>query len=67
MPTRLVAIATPSPDQITARLRAHDPPVVARIEDDLLCLDPRTVLPAQEEALLQALHTVLGPASGKTG
>ena len=55
VPSRLVAIAVPSPDALSARLRANDPPVVARIENDVLCLDPRTVLPTQEDALLSAV------------
>jgi L-seryl-tRNA(Ser) seleniumtransferase len=55
LPTRLVAISVPSPDTLAARLRENEPPVIARIENDLLCLDPRTVLPAQEPDLLAAL------------
>ena len=63
VPTRLVAIAADSPDALARRLRAGDPPVIARIEDDLLCLDPRTVLPEQEDALLSAiLAAVAGPS-----
>ncbi len=65
VPSRLVAIVTASPDQVAARLRAYDPPVIVRIERDLLCLDPRTVLREQEKTLLQALIDVLGsPANG---
>ena len=37
------------------RLRAGDPPVVARIEGDRVVLDARTVLPAEDEALLRAV------------
>jgi L-seryl-tRNA(Ser) seleniumtransferase len=59
VPTRLVALAVDSPGEAAARLRAHDPPVIARIQDDRLCLDPRTVLPAQESTLIQALLTAL--------
>jgi L-seryl-tRNA(Ser) seleniumtransferase len=54
-PTRLVAVAAPSPDALAARLRAHEPPVIVRIENNLVCLDPRTVLPAQEKTLLSAV------------
>jgi L-seryl-tRNA(Ser) seleniumtransferase len=36
---------------VAARLRAGDPPVIARIEDDRLVLDLRTVLPEQEATL----------------
>lgn len=52
LPTRLVALAVESPAAVAARLRAGDPPVIGRIEDDRLLLDPRTVLPEQEEILL---------------
>jgi len=58
--TRLVALAVGSPDEAAARLRAHDPPLIVRIENDRLCLDPRTVLAAQESTLLQALLSTLG-------
>ncbi len=55
LPTWLVAIVTDEPDKLAVRLRASEPPVIARIEDDLLCLDPRTVLPGQDDALLRSL------------
>jgi L-seryl-tRNA(Ser) seleniumtransferase len=37
------------------RLRNGDPPVVARIEDQRLLLDLRTVLPEEEPLLVKAL------------
>ncbi|MEJ7652037.1 MAG: L-seryl-tRNA(Sec) selenium transferase [Chloroflexia bacterium] len=43
-------------DSLAARLRAGRPPVVGRIEDGELWLDPRTVLPEQEEPLLHAVR-----------
>jgi L-seryl-tRNA(Ser) seleniumtransferase len=61
--SRLVAIDTDSPNQVAAGLRAHDPPIIARIEHDQLCLDPRTVLPSQEETLVKALLAVIGTTS----
>jgi L-seryl-tRNA(Ser) seleniumtransferase len=57
LPTRLLALGVPSPDKLAAQLRAGNPPVVARIEAERLLLDPRTVLPAQDEILLAALLT----------
>jgi L-seryl-tRNA(Ser) seleniumtransferase len=53
LPTHLIALEVDSPDAVSARLRAGDPPIVARIEDDRLVLDPRTVLPEQEADLLR--------------
>lgn len=56
LPTTLLALLTPHPDRLAARLRHGEPPVVARIEDDMVLCDPRTILPGQDEALLQALR-----------
>ena len=41
---------------LAAQLRRNDPPVIARAVDDGVQLDPRTVLPEQEPALLEALR-----------
>lgn len=46
-------------DTLAARLRAGNPPVVARILRDHLLLDPRTVLPEQDSALLEALKAAI--------
>ena len=60
LPTWLVAIACDSPDALAARLRRNDPPVIARIEDGRLVLDPRTVAAGEESKLLDAIcHSVL--------
>ena len=56
LPTCLTALDVPSPDVLAERLRHGEPPVIARIEDDRLLLDPRTVLPGQEEALMEAIR-----------
>jgi L-seryl-tRNA(Ser) seleniumtransferase len=42
---------------IERRLRALDPPVVARIEHDRVVLDLRTVLPEQDELLAGLLRS----------
>jgi len=55
LPTVLLAIPHSAPDAIAAQLRSQNPPVVCRIQRDHLVFDPRTVLPAQEPALLRAL------------
>ena len=46
-------------DEVMGRLRQADPPVVARIEADRVLLDPRTVLPEEEAALISVLRQVL--------
>ena len=48
-----VVIALPS--ALAPRLRRQTPAVVARLEDGRCLLDLRTVLPAQEDSLLQAV------------
>ncbi len=59
LPTTLLALCHPAAEQISARLRAGEPAVVGRIQQDQFVLDPRTVLPAQETMLLQRLMEVL--------
>ncbi|MCZ7545344.1 MAG: L-seryl-tRNA(Sec) selenium transferase [Anaerolineae bacterium] len=55
LPTFLVILDCESPDRLMGRLRRETPPVVARVEDDHVVLDPRTVLDGQEDALLHAV------------
>ena len=54
LPTKLVALAVNTPDAFLARLRRGDPPVVARIENDRVVFDLRTVL--DHSALLTAVR-----------
>jgi L-seryl-tRNA(Ser) seleniumtransferase len=51
-PTFLWAVNAPRANQALARLRRGSPPIIARVQDDLLVFDPRTVLPEQEPAFL---------------
>ena len=44
---------------VMERLRRNDPPVIARIEEDRVLLDPRTVMPEEEDSLLSALQASL--------
>ena len=52
----IVRVVDPSRSAATlaGALRALDPPVFARIHDDAVQLDPRTLLEGDEEALLEA-------------
>ncbi len=54
------AEAGAGPDALAARLRWGTPAVVCRIQKDHLVFDARTVLPWQEQPLLDALRTQLG-------
>ncbi len=53
LPTTLVAIAAPG---LESRLRAGNPPVITRVEDDRVLIDLRTVFPEQEAILLEVLR-----------
>jgi L-seryl-tRNA(Ser) seleniumtransferase len=58
LPTRAVALAIASPDEFVARLRTNAPPIIARIEEGRVVFDPRTVLAAEEDALLAGIERV---------
>jgi L-seryl-tRNA(Ser) seleniumtransferase len=60
LPTSLIAIRVTSADSAASALRACDPPVIARIEEGRLLVDPRTVLPRDEADLLKALISMVG-------
>ena len=58
IPTSLIAIACRDASAAESRLRAGDPPVVARIENEKLVLDLRTVFREEEEELAIALQAL---------
>jgi L-seryl-tRNA(Ser) seleniumtransferase len=55
LPTVLLSINGPA-SRLAAALRHGDPPVIARIEKDACCLDPRTVLKGEDETLIDAVE-----------
>ncbi len=57
--TRLVAISSTAPQELAKRLRLGSPAVIARIEEDDVVLDLRTVDPAADSDLRRALESVL--------
>lgn len=60
LPTLSIAIthSSRSPHEIEIALRTSSPPIIARISDDKVLLDLRTVFPYQEPELLKALQTL---------
>jgi L-seryl-tRNA(Ser) seleniumtransferase len=62
LPTWLVQLRTdsPAPDALAARLRRADPPVIARIDAGHVALDPRTIFPVEEAAVVSAVAGALG-------
>jgi L-seryl-tRNA(Ser) seleniumtransferase len=69
LPTRLVALDVEgiAPDDLLRQLRGTTPPVIARIEEQRVVLDLRTVTPEQDEQLaallLAALSAFTRPAT----
>jgi L-seryl-tRNA(Ser) seleniumtransferase len=58
LPTFILALRVRGPNRFLARLRESNPAIIARLDDDRVVLDPRTVLPEQESALLDGLRRV---------
>jgi len=56
--TWLIAIECADEGAAQRRLRANDPPVIARVEEKRLVLDLRTVLPEEENQLAAALQAL---------
>jgi L-seryl-tRNA(Ser) seleniumtransferase len=59
LPTWLLVLDVGKPDKFLAKLRSQNPPIIARTEKDRILLDPRTVLPEQENAFLIGLQKAL--------
>ena len=55
LPTVLLALAGPA-SRLANALRHGEPPVLARIEDRACCIDARTVLKGEDEALIDAIE-----------
>ena len=61
LPTRLVAVtpATFGPEELSARLRLHCPPIFTRINKGQVLVDPRTLLDGDEARLIAAFAEAL--------
>ena len=72
-PSFAVAIVGASPTRVATALRSADPPVIARIVDERVALDLRSVLPEDDEVLARAVAGALakggadGPSRHKNG
>jgi len=58
LPTSLLAVTSKalSADELASRLRAFDPPVIARVEEGRVLLDLRTVFPGQDRSIAAAIN-----------
>jgi len=61
-----VAIEAGSPQQIEQRLREYEVPIIARIDNDCILLDLRTVDPGDDKIVLAASER-LRPERGAGG
>ena len=57
-----VAVASPTvgADELHARMRAGDPPIVARVRDDAVLLDPRTITEVEIDFAVRGVIAALG-------
>ena len=65
LPTKLLAIHAGSrkkglniTQMLAQKLREHNPPVIARISEDTLLLDPRSVFPEEDNTVIDALENL---------
>jgi L-seryl-tRNA(Ser) seleniumtransferase len=56
-----VAVASPTigPGELQARLRAGDPPIVTRVRDDTVLLDPRTIAEVEVDFVVRGVIAAL--------
>jgi len=62
IPTRLIGLSSTAntPDEIARRLRMRSLPVIARIQEERVVIDLRTVLPSEDRELVKALKELAG-------
>lgn len=62
LPTWLIALAVAglSADDMQARLRRADPPIIGRVQEDRVVLDLRTVSATQDDAVVSVVHSLAG-------
>ncbi|GAB4116621.1 MAG: L-seryl-tRNA(Sec) selenium transferase [Roseiflexaceae bacterium] len=59
LPSAAVGLAVRNPDSLAKRLRLGNPAIVARIDNQHVLLDLRTILPMQEAAVVGAVQAAL--------
>jgi L-seryl-tRNA(Ser) seleniumtransferase len=61
LPTRVLALTCEgfSADELAARLRASEPPIIARVDEGRVLLDLRTVFPEQDAVIAAALNRIV--------
>jgi len=65
LPSFAVAITSPKPPNgLEQALRAHRPPVFGRIAEEMLLLDVRTLLPGDNDVIVEALRSIPSDSEG---
>ena len=59
LPTHVLSLTTARPDDLLSKLRAQEPPVIARAEKGSVLLDPRTVQAEEQHLLIAGVRAVL--------
>jgi L-seryl-tRNA(Ser) seleniumtransferase len=59
LPTWLMALKISQPDRFIKKLRLADPPIIARIEENQILFDPRTVFPEQDDSMMAGLKAAI--------
>jgi len=55
----LLALEVKKPDQFVKKLRYMETPIIARIEEDRVLFDPRTVLNEQDQQMIEEIKHLL--------
>ncbi len=50
--------------ELESALRAGEPPIIARVAENAVWIDPRAFLPGDDEIVVRRLHELLGGESG---
>jgi L-seryl-tRNA(Ser) seleniumtransferase len=61
LPSRALSVKAVSPDRDLEQLRQWQTPIIARVEDERVLLDLRTVAPEQDEEIVAALESMATP------
>jgi L-seryl-tRNA(Ser) seleniumtransferase len=59
LPTWVLSLEVKKPNKFLSKLHALPQPTIARIEDDRVVLDPRTVFPEQDQQVIANLKAAL--------
>lgn len=59
MPTFVLSLSVKNPEKFLKELRSNNPPVIARMAENKILFDPRTVFEDQEKQLINILKSLL--------